>query len=116
MDAALTERLPSGIRSELEELRRIEAQLLSQISGTQGELLDALATERDQHLRRVCEALETLDDAELRRSTLLTLAGANQRIADAATAALSETMVLSRQGAHQRKAISAYGTMDEEGG
>ncbi len=116
MDLAHLAHLPTPIRTELEGLRELEMQLLSGIAQAQGEALDALAAERDTRLRRICDALAVLDDATLRRDTLLALAEANQRIADTATTALNETISLSQQGAHQRKAILAYGEIDDTAG
>lgn len=98
---------------DIAALQAIEAEILAGIATTPSETLDALAMQREGCLRTVCEALATLGDSALRRDTLLALAEANQRIEDAALAARDETLALSRQGAHQRRAISAYDAIDE---
>ncbi len=117
MSPPATRGLPAEIEDAIAALRAIEAQLLAMIDSTtaSGEM-DNLATEREHRLVDICEALAALGDEALRRETLLELASANRTIEERASAALGATIALSRQGAHQRKAISAYGEMDGERG
>jgi hypothetical protein len=108
--------LPPDIKAVLVELHELEARLLEGIGGTQTSGLEPMSEQRENLLVRICEALSTLDDPVLRRETLLGMAEANRRITNAAAAALDSTISLSRESAHQRKAISAYGAVLDDPG
>lgn len=108
--------LSPDIRDALNELQELETQLLGAVNGDGAIELEPMAETRERLLVRICDALAALEDTDLRRATLLSLLDANRRIGDAASTALGETILLSREGAHQRKAISAYGAVIDDPG
>lgn len=100
----------------MDELHELEAQLLEAVTGDGATDLEPMSKRRERLLVRICDALAAMEDTDLRRVALLSLLDANRRIGDAASTALEETIVLSREGAHQRKAISAYGAVIDDPG
>ena len=109
-------RFDPSLRGALAELRELEDRILRGLAEASPEQLEAYGSEREQRLVAICEALAALDDEVLRRDTLLALAEANRQIEAAATVALDATIALSKQSTRQRRAISAYDDIDNDGG
>ena len=105
----LRERLPPAVRAQFERLRSTESLLLAQIPTDATTELGTLSAERDALLIEICQGLAAMGNEGLREQALLQLAEGNQRLSAAATAALEAAVRQSADGAHQRRAISAYG-------
>jgi hypothetical protein len=105
----LAERLPPDMRARLEQLHATESHLLAQIPTDATTELGTLSAERDALLVEICERLAAMGNEGLREQVLLQLAAGNQRLSTAATSALEAAVRQAADGAHQRRAISAYG-------
>ena len=112
MDQDLRERLPQKLLPFWDRLASLDVAIMEGIQDSAGGDVGAFAETRSVLLRSLCESLEGIEDTALREETLQALVRRNANLLALGSEALADAAVQSAAGAHQRRAITAYGAQE----